>query len=499
VLPDDRHNRELVEQVHPPEWTNPTPANRYDLVVIGAGTAGLVAAAGAAALGARVALVEKHLLGGDCLNYGCVPSKALVAAARTAALVKRAGEFGVRVPDGVQVHFPSVMERMRRLRAHIGHHDSAARFRKLGVDVFLGAASFAKGGTAVRVEDQTLRFRKAVVCTGARAAIPPIPGLQEAGCLTNETLFSLTELPRRLAVIGGGPIGCEMAQAFARFGAQVALYESGPRLLPRDDSDAAELVRQALRRDGVQLHFNSEVQLATSSPQGKTLTSRRDGAIHEETFDQVLVAAGRKANVEGLNLDAAGVRCDRTGILVNDHLRTANRRIFAAGDVCVPFRFTHTADFLARIVIQNALFFGRARVSRLLIPWCTYTSPEIAHVGLRPADAEKEGIRIHTLRQDLSAVDRAFLDGDEDGFVKLHLRHGSDRIVGATIVAAHAGDLISEISVAMKNGVGLKGIGATIHPYPTQAEAIRKLGDDYNRSRLTPLVRRLLQGVIRFA
>ncbi|MCA9052324.1 MAG: mercuric reductase [Planctomycetaceae bacterium] len=498
LVPHDAHNRALVDLVRPPDWVNPRPADRYDLVVIGGGTAGLVAAAGAAGVGAKVALVEKQLLGGDCLNTGCVPSKALLAAARTVAEVRRAGDFGVHVPEGVRVDFPAVMERMRRLRAKIGHHDSAERFRSLGIDVFLGAAEFVESGNAVRVGDSRLSFRKAVLCTGARAAIPPIPGLAESGGLTNETLFSLTELPRRLVVIGGGPIGCEMAQAFARFGAQVTLYEASSRLLPRDDPDASLAVMHALRQDGVNLCCDATVQHVATRSAEKVVVARVAGAERTDECDAILVAAGRAPNVEGLNLAEAGVEVGRNGVQVDDCLRTTNRRIFASGDVCYPARFTHAADFLSRIVVRNALFFGRQKASRLLIPWCTYTSPEVAHVGLLPEQAEQQGLQISTFTLDLSDVDRAVLEGESEGFVKVHVRKGSDRIVGATIVAAHAGDLISEIAVAIKNGVGLTGIGNTIHPYPTQAEAIRKLGDQYNRTRLTPFTRWVLKTILSF-
>lgn len=495
---EDRYDRELVGLVAPPEWINPTPAERYDLVVIGAGTAGLVTAAGAAAVGAKVALVEKHRLGGDCLNAGCVPSKALLSAARTAVLVRRAEEYGVHVPEGVRVDFARVMERMRRLRAQIARHDSVERFRRLGVDVYLGRASFTPGGEAVCVDEARLRFRKAVLCTGARPAVPPIPGLDQAGFLTSETLFSLTELPRRLAVIGGGPIGCEMAQAFARFGSQVTLYELGPRLLPRDLEEAAERVAAALRRDGVDILTGAAVREVRKGAAGRTIVAAVGDRTDERPCDEILVAVGRTPNVEDLHLEAAGVAVDHGGVRVDDFLRTTHRRIYAAGDVCFPARFTHAADSLARIVIRNALFFGRARASRLLIPWCTYTSPELAHVGWRPDEAQQRGLRVQTLRQELREVDRAVLDGEEEGFVELYLRAGSDRILGATIVAARAGELIGEVAVALQNGVGLKGIGATIHPYPTQAEALRKLGDQYQRTRLTPWVRRLLRGVLRF-
>ncbi len=491
LQPRDEHNETLQQNVHPTDWTNPTPASRYNLVVIGAGTAGLVTAAGAAGLGAKVALVERDLMGGDCLNVGCVPSKALISAARIAATVRDAGDFGVEVPDGVRVDFAQVMQRMRTLRADISANDSAKRFRDLGVDVFLGSAKFL-GNDTVEVDGQPLRFKKAVIATGARAAAPPIPGLDQVNYLTNETVFSLTELPKRLGVIGAGPIGCELAQAFARFGTEVYLVETTHGILPREDQDAASLVRDRIRKDGVKLLCcGRELHLA---PAGDLI--RLQVTSHDKNYDvevdQLLVAVGRAPNVGGLNLEAVGVAYDKSkGIEVNDRLQTTNPMIYAAGDICSKYKFTHAADFMARIVIQNALFKGRAKSSALTIPWATYTSPEIAHVGLSEHDAKEQGVAIETFTQSMAEVDRAILEGETDGFVKIHVKQGTDTIVGATIVATSAGDMISEVTLAMKAGLGLKTIGATIHPYPTQAEAIRRTGDQYGRTRLTPMVKAL--------
>jgi pyruvate/2-oxoglutarate dehydrogenase complex dihydrolipoamide dehydrogenase (E3) component len=488
LQPPDLYNTRLVANAHPPDWVNPEPAPRYHLVVIGAGTAGLVTAAGAAGLGAKVALVERHLMGGDCLNYGCVPSKALIRSARVAAQVCAAAGFGVRVQGGVRVDFAAVMERVRQLRAGISPNDSAERFRTLGVDVFLGEGRFG-GPDTVEVGGKTLRFRKAVIATGARARQPPIPGLADAGFLTNETVFSLTELPARLAVIGGGPIGCELAQAFARLGSRVTLLQSQPQLLPREDTNAVVRVEKALRRDEVEIVLGSSITAAEKRPEGKVL--RLERPTHNElVVDEVLVAAGRQPNVEGLNLEGVEVQYDtRRGVIVNDRLRTTNRRIFAAGDICSRYQFTHAADALARIVIQNALFLGQARASALTIPWCTYTDPEIAHLGLSEHEAILMGVPVRTFVQELHEVDRAILDGQTEGFVKILVREGTDKIVGATVVADHAGDMLSEITVAMVNGVGLGKLARTIHPYPTQAEAIKKIGDAYNRTRLTPFVK----------
>ncbi len=492
VLPADEHNRVLVSNAHPPGWKNPEPAERYNLVVLGAGTAGLVTAAGAAGLGAKVALIEKHLMGGDCLNVGCVPSKALIRAARAYADVRDAAGYGVEVPPGARVDFPRVMERMRRLRAQISPNDSVVRFQKLGVDVFLGQAKFT-GPDAVEVEGKTLRFSKAVIATGARAAKLPIPGLWDAGGLSNETVFSLTELPKRLLVIGAGPIGVEMAQAFARFGSKVTLFEAMHGLLPREDHEASEIVRKALDRDKVEFLCCVDIEnVERFGEVRKVRFKSKHGQSGTPEFDAVLVGVGRAPNVEGLNLEAAGVAYEKTGVKVDDFLRTSNPNIYAAGDVCMAAKFTHTADAAARIAIQNALFMGRKRLSRLVIPWCTYTDPEIAHVGLYEKEAKDKGVEVETIVQELKEVDRAVLDGEADGLLKVHVEKGSDRILGVTIVARHAGEMISELTLAMVNGVGLRGVANTIHCYPTQAEAIKRAADAYNRKRLTPRVKGVL-------
>ncbi|GBC83493.1 Mercuric reductase [bacterium HR10] len=493
VLPKDEYNATLVSNVHPPDWVNPEPASRYHLVVIGAGTAGLVTAAGAAGLGASVALVERHLMGGDCLNMGCVPSKSIIRASRAYADVRDALMFGIRVPAGTEVDFPAVMERMRRIRARISEHDSAWRFRELGVAVFLGEARFASRDT-IEVVGKTLRFKKAVIATGARPVVPPIEGLAEAGYLTNETVFSLTERPERLAVIGGGPIGCELAQAFCRLGSDVILIERASQLLIREDADAAAILTEALRRDGVHVRLNSRVKRVTVSGREKLIHLESNGEGEIIAVDEILVGVGRAPNVEGLNLEIAGVQYDRrTGIAVNDRLQTSNPRIYAVGDVCMRYKFTHAADAAARIVIQNALFLGRKKLSALTIPWCTYTDPEIAHVGLSEREARERGIAVNAFVIPLSEVDRAIADGEEEGFVKILVRKGTDRILGATIVARHAGEMINEITLAMVKNIGLASLSSVIHPYPTQAEAIRKAADAYQRTRLTPGVKKLLR------
>jgi len=498
LLPHDEYNKILTANVHPSDWVNPEPASCYNLVVVGAGTAGLIAAAGAAGLGGKVALIERHLMGGDCLNVGCVPSKGVISASRALHQARSSAPFGVLEGQNLGFDFAAAMERMRRLRADISGHDSARRFRdELGVDVFIGQGSFS-GPDSVEVAGRTLRFKKAALCTGARAAAPPLPGLEEAGCLTNETLFSLTELPPRLAVIGAGPIGCEMAQAFARFGSRVSLIELGTRILGREDGDAAEVLQAAFVREGIELQLGMKIVAVEISGNERILHLERDGRRIDLTVDAILAGVGRVPNLDGLGLEKAGIKFDRTGVLVDDNLQTSNPNVYAAGDICFPFKFTHTADALARILIANALFMGRQKASTLTLPWCTYTDPEIAHVGMYEADAKEKGIELTTLTVPLSDIDRAVLDGETEGFAQVHLRKGTDKILGATIVARHAGEMINEFTLAIANGLGISAIGRTIHPYPTQAEVVKRLADAYNRTRLTPFVKKLLSGWLKW-
>jgi pyruvate/2-oxoglutarate dehydrogenase complex dihydrolipoamide dehydrogenase (E3) component len=492
TLPRDESNEQLVRNVHPADWKNPEPAVRYNLVVLGAGTAGLVAAAGAAGLGAKVALIERHLMGGDCLNVGCVPSKGIIRSARAAYDLKKAAEFGVNCGPEVSIDFGKAMERMRRIRAGISKHDSVGRFSsELGVDVFLGNGRFT-GRDSIDVDGAVLRFTKAAICTGARPAAPAIPGIGETGYLTNENVFWLTELPKRLIVIGGGPIGCELSQTFARLGSRVTLLHTHGHVLPREDADAAGLVQESLVRDGVKLVLNVKIVQATRRGPEKIVITERNGMKEETAADEILVSAGRAPNVEGLALETAGVEYDkRQGVRVNDRLRTSNPDVYAAGDICSPYKFTHTADAMARIVIANALFMAGQKTSRLIVPWCTYTDPEVAHAGMYEKEARDKGLDVLTLTIPLADADRALLDGETEGFARVHLKKGSDKILGATIVARHAGEMISELSLAMTAGLGLSAIGRTIHPYPTQAEAIKKLADAYNRTRLTPFIRKV--------
>lgn len=487
VSPADEHNQQLLANVHPPEWNNPEPDGTYNLVAIGAGAAGLISAIGTAGLGGKVALIERHLMGGDCLNVGCVPSKALIRPARLAQEMRSAA-FGLSPVEISADAFPKVMERLRRIRATISKNDSAQRYTDKGVDVFMGDATFT-GPNSVEVGGKTLRFKKAVITTGARAVRPNIPGLGEHDYLTNETVFNLTQRPEHLIAIGGGPIACELAQAFRRLGSKVTLIQRS-RFLSKEDPQASALLAKIFEREGIEVLLHSTVKEVHNG----TVVVEQNGKEIVINSDQILVGLGRQPNVENLGLDTAGVTYDlKNGVTVNDYLRTSNPSIYAAGDCCMTHKFTHAADAAAQIVIQNALFGGRKKLSALNMPWCTYTDPEIAHVGLYEHDAEKQGLATQSFLFDLAENDRAIADGETEGFVKVTVKKGSDHILGATIVATHAGEMINEISVAMAAGMGLGKIGSVIHPYPTQSEAIKRVAGLYNQTRLTPTVAKLMK------
>ncbi len=489
--PIDEYNQSLIDNVHPSNWSQPEPSGLYNLVVIGGGTAGLVSAAGAAGLGAKVALVERQFLGGDCLNYGCVPSKAVIRAARVAQTVRMASRYGVRGVDDISVDFAQTMERMRRLRAEIGEHDSAKRLRDFGVDVFLGDGRF-DSPSSLNVDGRTLKFSRAIIATGARAAHPTIPGLEEPGFLTNETLFSLTELPRRLCVIGAGPVGCEMAQAFRRLGSQICLITRGAGLLPREDRDAASILEVRFQQEGIRVVANATITSVEMTHGSKTVVLETPSGRLRIESDQILVAVGRTPNTETLDLGKGGIAYDENGVTVDDHLRTTNPRVYAAGDVCSQFKFTHAADALARLALRNALFFGRGKASSLVIPWCTFTEPEVAHVGMTSEQATKMGAGVATYNVSLTDVDRAIVDSETEGFARVHTDAFSGRILGATLVSPHAGETISELVLAMVRRIPLTALSSTIHPYPTQADALKKLGDLSMFARVKPWIRNLL-------
>jgi pyruvate/2-oxoglutarate dehydrogenase complex dihydrolipoamide dehydrogenase (E3) component len=499
VEPVDEWNERLVQNVHPPSWQNPTPAGRYNLVVVGAGTGGLITSLIASSLGARVALVERHLMGGDCLNVGCVPSKAMIRGAQLVHEAREASRFGMPVSDADLGDFGEIMRRMREIRARISDEDSAERYsREFGVDIYLGDARFVGEGK-VEVGGQTLDYKKAVIATGARAVAPPIEGLSETGYLDNETVFSLTERPRRLAVIGAGPIGCELAQAFRRLGSEVHILERMDQILTREDPDAAKIVQDALVREGVEMVFECNLDRVERRGAEKViqLTCPEKGT-RELIVDEILVGAGRAPNVENLGLASVDVDFDlREGVVVDDSLRTTNSRIWAVGDVCMRWKFTHAADAAAKIVVQNALFaigpFGRKKLSDLKMPWCTYTEPEIAHVGQYEHDAVDAGIAIDTYQVSIAEANRAVTDGQEEGLVKVNVRKGTDEILGATIVSAHAGDLITQFTMAIQHKIGLGAFTNIIYPYPTQGEAIKRAAGAYTPPRHTPAVKRLFE------
>ena len=492
-LPDDIANRKLLKHVHPENWKNPEPSKNYNLVIIGAGTAGLVIASAAASLGAKVALVEKNLMGGDCLNVGCIPSKTLARAARICADIRQAGNYGIRgnlALEKFEVNFEYVMERVRNVRAQISTHDSAEKFLGLGVDIFFGTASFLDGQT-VTVDKKILRFKKAVIATGSRPRCPDISGMEEKHYLNNETVFNLTKLPPRLMVIGGGPLGCELAQAFQRFGSKVTIVQKTPLFLPREERDAAQLLSDSFAKDEIQIRLNSTVTGFSTKGDEKILQINNQFKTEQIHVDAIITGIGRVPNTDGLNLEAANVKYDQLGVKVNDYLQTSNPNIYAAGDICSEYQYTHVADATARIVVQNALFLGRKKFSDLIIPWCTYTDPEIAHIGIYVRDARAHGLPIKSYTIPMHQVDRALTDGEEQGFVKIHVRDQTDKILGATIVARHAGEMINEVSLAMVAGLGLRDIEKVIHSYPTQAEGIKKAADAYNRTKLTPFFQRL--------
>jgi pyruvate/2-oxoglutarate dehydrogenase complex dihydrolipoamide dehydrogenase (E3) component len=419
-----------------------------------------------------------------------VPSKGVIRAARAAHDAFNGAAFGIHHSVQPQVAFAIAMERMRKLRAGISHHDSVERFTKLGVDVFIGNGRFVSPNE-VEVDGRRLPFDRAVIAAGARASEPPIAGLKEVGFYTNETIFTLTELPRRLAVIGAGPIGCELAQSFQRFGSAVTMLTDGAEILPKEDRDAAAIVRRQLEKDGVKIVTGAKIQRAASQNGSKSLVLTIGERAADLSCDAILVSVGRTPNLEHLGLEAAGVRYSMRGVDVDERLCTSNSRVFAAGDICSRYKFTHAADAMARIVIANALFLARRKVTDLVMPWCTYTDPEIAHVGYYEKDAQAAGYDVATITQLLAEVDRAILDGEDEGFARVHYDRKTGKILGGTIVAPHAGEMLGELTLAItaKQSVGV--LSSTIHSYPTQAEALRKIGDAYMRTKLTPAVKKV--------
>ena len=487
------HDLELIANVRPPGWQNPSPRNPYHLLVIGAGPAGLIAARTAAALGARVALIERDRLGGDSLNYASVPTKTIIRTSRTYADMRSAANFGAEEPAAIHIDFALAMDRVRRIRARISRSNSASRLTNLGVDLYFGAARFV-GPDAVDVGGVCLRFKKAMIATGSRPKPVTIPGLAECGFIHAAEAFELTALPHSVLVIGGGPGGCEGAQLFARLGARTIIAMTEPLFLPAEERDAAHMVSDALARDGVKIHLNTKAAHVRIEGGRKVVELVNDGNVSTVTVDGIFVGTGRAPVVDGLGLGEAGIACTSdAGIQVDDYLRTTNPMVYAAGDVCLEHKFTTTAYASGRLVVRNALFPWRKRMSSLAIPWCTYTDPEVAHVGLHVRQARERDIPVKTFTVPMHDVDRAVIDGEDGGFVKIHVRDGSDKILGATIVARHAGEMINELALAMAAGIGLRQVAQVMRAYPTQAEAIRMAADHYNEARLTPLRRWLLR------
>jgi pyruvate/2-oxoglutarate dehydrogenase complex dihydrolipoamide dehydrogenase (E3) component len=467
---------------------------RYDIVAIGGGTAGLVTAAGAAGLGARVALVEAWRLGGECLWTGCVPSKALVAAARAAHTARHAASLGVDV--GQVVPDPSrIFEWIREAQRRIEPHDSPERFRSLGVEVVMGTARFT-GEREISVEGRRLDARHMVIATGSRPIVPEIPGLADVPFLTNESLFSLDQLPRRLLILGAGVVGLEMAQAFARLGSEVQLLELAATLLPGEDAELVEQLTSCLLRDGVKLALGARVTRVGREGGDVVLDVESAGQRAQYRGDALLVATGRRGRIDELELSVPGIVTDNGSVTVDDRLRTNVPNIWGAGDVVGGLRFTHVADYEARTVVRNALFPFSARRDYRVVPWVIFTDPELAHVGLTERQArERHGEEVRVFRRPLDDLDRAIVDGQTAGMVKLITDRGG-RLLGAHILGYGAGNMIAELALAMKHGLGAAQLSATIHPYPTYPEAIKQAADAWYRSRLTGLTKSLARWLV---
>ncbi len=443
-------------------------AVEYDVVAIGGGSGGLVIAAAAAQLKAKVALVERASLGGDCLWYGCVPSKSLIHASRIAYDLKNAARFGIYCQNP-QIDFAKANSHVQNAIAAIQPHDSPERFQSLGVDVIFGEGQFIDRQT-FEVNGRKLKARAFACATGSRPKIPPIPGLKAAGYLTNEQVFSLKQLPSSLAVIGGGPIGCELGQAFSRLGSEVTIIASSDHLLPKEDPEAALVIQQQLESEGIRVITATRVERVEQIDGKKHLWA----GSQKITVDEILVAAGRTPNVESLNLEAAGVEVGERGILVNEKLQTTNPRIYACGDVIGGYQFTHVAGYEASIVLKNALFFPVTKANYRVIPWATFTDPELARVGLTEKQAKEQyGDDVYVLKQDFSGVDRAQAEAATKGFAKIITR-GNGEILGAHLVGASAGELLHEIVLAMSNNLKISALSGIIHIYPTLAEVNSK-------------------------
>jgi pyruvate/2-oxoglutarate dehydrogenase complex dihydrolipoamide dehydrogenase (E3) component/uncharacterized membrane protein YdjX (TVP38/TMEM64 family) len=471
------------------KWPRPAHFDR-NMIVIGGGSAGLVTAYIAAAVKAKVTLVEKHKMGGDCLNTGCVPSKALIRSAKFLSHAKRARELGMK-SAAVEFDFADVMERVQRVVTTVAPHDSVERYLALGVDCLAGDAKITSPW-AVEITTatgaHTLTTRNIVIAAGARPVVPPIPGLTEINPLTSDTVWTLRKLPQRLVVLGGGPIGCELAQCFARFGSQVTQVEMLPRLMMREDPEISDMVTQRFRQEGINVLPGHEAEGVIIENGEKLLVVESSGRKIRIPFDELLCAVGRVANIQGYGLEELGIPTTRTRTVeINDYLQTNYPNIYAVGDVAGPYQFTHTAAHMAWYAAVNGLFgrFKSFKVDYSVISWATFTDPEVARVGINEQEARERGVPFDVTRYDLGDLDRAITDGDAYGMVKVLTAPGSDRILGACIVGEHAADLLAEFVLAMKHGLGLNKILGTIHTYPTLAEANKFAAGAWKRAHVT--------------
>ncbi|MGB6603471.1 MAG: FAD-containing oxidoreductase [Steroidobacteraceae bacterium] len=471
-----------LRRVRPVGWLNPTPKRLYDLAVLGAGPAGLAAVESAVRHGLKVALIERYRLGGNSLNAGSIPSKAILRTARAAAVMRDGDAWGATVRPQVPMDFGAVMARMRGIRTRIAEYHSVDRLCADGVDVFFCDACFM-GPHELGAGEAHLSFKKAIIATGARPRPSEIPGLGEIEYFTSESIFNITTLPRRLGIIGGGPLGCELAQAFCRLGTHVIILQNDPQFLPQEERDAAQLLSLSLSRDGVETRLNTTVVGARSEKQKKWLDTVNNDVKASFAIDDILLSIGRIPNVDGLNLAAANIDsdCDQ-GVTVDDCLRTTNSDVYAAGDVCKAHRFANVADATGRMAALNAFADERERQSHLMIPSCTYCDPEIARIGMNVVQARQRSVSAKSFTIMMQDVDRAITDGQDDGFVKIYVREGTDEIVGATIVAARASEMINEMAVIMSAKIGMRQLSRILHSYPAQSDAIRLAAMAYVRN-----------------
>jgi pyruvate/2-oxoglutarate dehydrogenase complex dihydrolipoamide dehydrogenase (E3) component len=478
-----RMNRLYLERIRPPQWKNPAPQSHYDLVIIGGGPAGHTAAAIAKSLGLCVALIERDHLGGNSLNVGSIPSKALVRSGRACEAVANSRFYGgTGAVDAPVADFAAVMRRMHAIRGRIAESLSAERLAGMGVDLFFGSAHFADSHV-VETAGQSLRFKKALIATGARPRPSVIPGLNSAGHRTSTTFFELEQLPARLAIIGGGPLGCEMAQAFAHLGSRVTILQDESKFLPREERDAAELLSLSLARSGVETHLNTTIAGVRRGDGAKLIDTESNGISHTFAVDEILLSVGRVANSEELQLEAAGIATMPDGrISVDEFLRTDNPDVYAAGDVCMTHRFTNVAEASAEMAVRNAFAGAELRHAEIVAPRCTYCDPEIAHIGMHIWDAKRRSIPVKTYTILMQDVDRAITDGRDEGFVKIHLRAGTDEIIGASIVASRASEMINEVAVIMHAKLGMRELVRVLHTYPAQSDAIRLAARAYMNS-----------------